>query len=84
MRGNERIWARLARTIAALRRDRHLAVSFALVIALHATAGVIMFQTEADLVPKLAFALTWGALNFLWLGVLRRPAKVEQIGRAHV
>jgi hypothetical protein len=44
------------------------------VALLHATALAIMAFTETDLVAAFAFLLTWGLLNFFWLGLLRRPA----------
>ena len=42
--------------------------------ALHVAALAVMAFTETDLVAALAFLLTWGVLNFFWLGLLRRPA----------
>jgi hypothetical protein len=42
--------------------------------ALHLAALAIMAATETDLVAALAFLLSWGMLNFLWLALLRRPA----------
>jgi hypothetical protein len=44
-----------------------------LTASLHAVAIGVMALSEVDLVGKLAFALTWGVLNFFWLIVLRRP-----------
>jgi hypothetical protein len=45
-----------------------------LIAALHAAALALMLWSEIGLIPKLVFGLTWGALNFFWLAVLRRPA----------
>src|ERR1700756_2974911 len=45
-----------------------------LTVALHGAALGLMFWSEVGVVPKLAFCLTWGLLNFFWLAVLRRPA----------
>jgi hypothetical protein len=47
---------------------------FAPIALLHAAALAVMAFTETDLVAALAFLLTWGLLNFFWLGLLRRPA----------
>jgi phosphoglycerol transferase MdoB-like AlkP superfamily enzyme len=54
--------------------DRRRALRMAPVALLHAAALAIMAFTETDLVAALTFLLTWGVLNFLWLGLLRRPA----------
>jgi phosphoglycerol transferase MdoB-like AlkP superfamily enzyme len=53
---------------------RQRALRIAPVAALHVTALAVMAFTETDLVAALAFLLTWGLLNFFWLGLLRRPA----------
>jgi hypothetical protein len=45
-----------------------------LTLALHLAALVCLFLTEADLLGRALFLLTWGLLNFLWLALLRRPA----------
>jgi hypothetical protein len=63
-------------------RNWRLAGGIALVIALHAAAAVIMHQTEAGLVAKVAFVLTWGVLNFLMLAVLRRPVAAAGLSLA--
>ena len=41
--------------------------------ALHLTALAVMAASEFELVPRLAFILTWSLLNFFWLALLRRP-----------
>ncbi len=46
----------------------------AFLASIHATALAILWLTENGPVAQLVFLLTWGALNFFWLGVLRRPA----------
>src|SRR6202030_1411001 len=33
----------------------------------------VLAVSESELVPRLAFILTWGILNFFWLALLRRP-----------
>src|SRR6516162_9511116 len=45
-----------------------------LLAALHLAALGLMLWSEAAVVPKVVFCLTWGLLNFFWLAVLRRPA----------
>src|SRR5258708_3413345 len=52
--------------------------------ALHAAALAIMAFTETDLVAAFAFLLTWGLLNFFWLGLLRRPAVAAALSLAMV
>src|SRR5438105_3456981 len=63
--------SRLGATNAIARRD---ALQIALIASLHLAALAIMAFTEADIVARLAFVLTWGILNFIWLGLTRRPA----------
>src|SRR5215510_10870332 len=46
----------------------------ALIAALHGAAFLLMLWSEAALLPKVVFCLTWGLINFFWLAVLRRPA----------
>jgi hypothetical protein len=41
--------------------------------ALHLAALAVMAFSEFELVPRLAFILTWSILNFFWLALLRRP-----------
>jgi sulfatase-like protein len=65
-------------------RDWQFAGGVALVIALHAAAALIMYETEADLVAKAAFVLTWGVLNFLMLAVLRRPVVAAGLSLAMI
>jgi hypothetical protein len=40
----------------------------------HLAAAVLMLRYEYDIIPKAAFILTWGLLNFFWIVLLRRPA----------
>src|SRR5262245_64220483 len=49
-------------------------LGIALIAALHLAALALLLWSEAGFVPKLAFCLAWGLLNFFWLAVLRRPA----------
>jgi phosphoglycerol transferase MdoB-like AlkP superfamily enzyme len=44
------------------------------VAAPHMAALMIMVQTETDFGSRLGFVLAWGILNFLFIGLLRRPA----------
>ena len=50
---------------------RHLA--WACLVILHLAALGILLWSEVGLVPRIAFVLTWGFLNFTLLVVLRRP-----------
>src|SRR5258708_29277302 len=52
--------------------------------ALHLAALAIMALTETDLVAAFAFLLTWGLLNFFWLGLLPRPAAAAALSLAMV
>jgi hypothetical protein len=58
-----------ARPVPALRRRLDIAG----LAALHLAALAVMAVSEFELVPRLAFILTWSLLNFLWLALLRRP-----------
>ena len=40
----------------------------------HLAALGILLQTETDFGSRLVFLLCWGALNFSWIALLRRPA----------
>lgn len=53
---------------------RHGILPIALLAVLHLAAIAVMGWYEFAIVPKAAFILTWGLLNFFWLAVLRRPA----------
>jgi len=55
---------------AAARRDT---LRVALIASFHLIALGIMAVTEYAVEQKAAFMLTWGALNFAWLVLLRRP-----------
>jgi hypothetical protein len=61
-------WA--AASAATTWRD---ALRVALVAVFHMAAIVIMLATEFAPEQKGSFILTWGALNFFWLMLLRRP-----------
>jgi hypothetical protein len=65
--------AYLRRTwLAVLAAERHH-LALGVLALLHVAALTILLQTEEELVPRLAFLLTWGFLNFTFLLVLRRP-----------
>src|SRR5262245_45397297 len=53
--------------------DRRYAARFALA-AIHLAAFGILLWSEDDPSAQAAFVLTWAALNFFWLVLLRRPA----------
>ncbi|HEY6259551.1 MAG TPA: sulfatase-like hydrolase/transferase, partial [Xanthobacteraceae bacterium] len=51
---------------------------------LQLAALALMAVTETDLVAAFVFLLTWGALNFFWLALLRRPAAAAALSLAMV
>jgi phosphoglycerol transferase MdoB-like AlkP superfamily enzyme len=51
---------------------------------LHLAALAVMAATETDRVAALAFLLTWGALNFFWLALLRRGAAAAALSLAMI
>jgi len=53
--------------------DRRHAGRCALLVAIHLAAFGIFFWSEDEPSAQAAFVLTWAALNFFWLVVLRRP-----------
>jgi hypothetical protein len=63
---------------------RQQALRLAPIALLHLTALAVMAFTETDLVAAFAFLLTWGLLNFFWLGLLRRPAVAAALSLAMI
>src|SRR5262249_17759454 len=53
--------------------DRRYAGRFALLAAIHLAAFGLLLWSEDEPAAQAAFVLTWGALNFFWLVLLRRP-----------
>src|SRR5260221_842524 len=53
--------------------DRRHAGRVALLVAIHLAAFGILLWSEDEPSAQAAFVLTWAALNFFWLVVLRRP-----------
>ena len=53
--------------------DRRHAGRFALLAAIHLAAFGVLLWSEDEPAARAAFVLTWGALNFFWLILLRRP-----------
>jgi hypothetical protein len=53
--------------------DRRHAGRLALFAAIHLAALGLLLVSEAEPAARAAFVLTWGALNFFWLLLLRRP-----------
>src|SRR6516164_10636873 len=53
--------------------DRRHAGRFALLAAIHLAAFGVLLWSEDEPAARAAFVLTWGALNFFWLVLLRRP-----------
>src|SRR5262245_21083441 len=56
----------------------------ALIAALHGAALGLMLWSEAAVLPKVVFCLTWGLINFFWLAVLRRPAMSAALSLAMI
>src|SRR5262245_22708895 len=65
--------SRRAAANTAARRETSRVFRIGLVTVFHAVALYIMVTTEYALEQKSAFILTWGAPNFFWPAVLRRP-----------
>jgi hypothetical protein len=57
-------------------------LQIAIVVALHLAAFVLMARTEADWFAWGLFLLSWGAINWFWLLVLRRPATAAALSLA--
>src|SRR5215467_1613184 len=53
--------------------DRRRVGRFALLALIHLVAFGILVWSEDEPAARAAFVLTWAALNFFWLVVLRRP-----------
>jgi hypothetical protein len=68
--------SRWAATNLAVRRD---ALRVGLIAVFHLAALYLLATTEYAPEQKAAFLLTWGALNFFWLALLRRPAVAAAI-----
>jgi phosphoglycerol transferase MdoB-like AlkP superfamily enzyme len=58
---------------AAATADRRYAGQVALLAVIHLAALGVLIWSEEELPAQIAFVLAWGALNFFWLAVLRRP-----------
>jgi hypothetical protein len=71
--------SRRAVTNVVVRRDT---LRVALIAAFHIAALYIMADTEYASEQKAVFLLSWGALNFFWLAVLRRPGVSAAISLA--
>jgi len=61
---------RLGAADTVARRDL---LRIALIASFYAAGLGLMAWSEVAIVPKLAFLLTWGLVNFFWLALLRRP-----------
>ena len=62
----------LSRSLPAVSGGRH-PWAVACLVVLHLAALGILLWTEVGLVPRIAFVLTWGFVNFALVLVLRRP-----------
>jgi hypothetical protein len=63
----------LTRSLPAAGSGGRLNLALACLALLHLAALAVLLWTEVGLVPRIAFVLTWGFLNFTLLVVLRRP-----------
>jgi phosphoglycerol transferase MdoB-like AlkP superfamily enzyme len=63
----------LTRSLPSAVPGGRAAWAWAVLIALHFSALGVLLWSEVGLVPRVAFLLTWGTLNFLLLAMLRRP-----------
>ncbi len=63
----------LARSLPAAGSGGAARWAWACLAALHLAALGILLWSEVGLVPRIAFVLTWGLLNFALLVPLRRP-----------
>ena len=73
--------SRLAPAEAISRRD---ALALVIITVLHLAALAVMTATELDLATKATFLFFWALLNFVWLGLLRRPAIAALLSLAMV
>ncbi|HYJ43244.1 MAG TPA: LTA synthase family protein [Xanthobacteraceae bacterium] len=63
----------LTRSLTASGSGGRRNLAWACLALLHCAALAVLLWAEVDFVSRIAFVLAWGVLNFLWLGVLRRP-----------
>jgi hypothetical protein len=63
----------LTRSLPTAGSGGRRSLAWACLALLHLAALVVLLWTEVGLVPRIAFVLTWGFLNFTLLVVLRRP-----------
>jgi hypothetical protein len=66
-------FAFLTRSLPAAGSGGHSRLAWVCLAVLHLAALGILLWSEVGLVPRVAFVLTWGFLNFTLLVVLRRP-----------
>jgi hypothetical protein len=62
--------------------DRRSVGAVGLLIAIQLAAFGILIWSEDEPAAQAAFVLTWGALNFFWLAVLRRPLTAAALSLA--
>jgi len=72
------------RWVAANAASWRDALRIGLIAILHLAALGIMATTEGAIEQKAAFILTWGALNFFWLALLRRPGASAALSLAMI
>ena len=61
--------------LVALAAEPKSARGIALLAALHLAALGLLIWSEREVASAVAFLLSWGLLNCLWLVLLRRPAE---------
>src|SRR5262249_9333605 len=61
---------------------RRYARRLALRAAIHLAAFGVLLWAEHEPAARAAFVLTWGALNFFWLVLLRRPLTAAALSLA--
>jgi hypothetical protein len=67
-------FAFLSRSLSPAASGERSRAGVAAIVILHLAALGILVWSELDFFSRLAFVLTWGMLNFVWLALLRRPA----------
>jgi hypothetical protein len=70
--------------LAALAAEPKSARRIALLAALHLAALGLLIWSEREVAAAVAFVLSWGLLNCLWLMVLRRPLTAAALSLAMI
>lgn len=70
------------RQAASASVEKRTAAALVIISAIHLSALALMLWSETELVSMVAYALTWGFLNFCWLFVLKRPSLAAALSLA--